>query len=967
MALDPQIVALARAIREVESGGSYEASGASGEGGAYQFMPSTWKAWAGKYLGDPNAKMDKTNQNKVAYYRIKERRDAGLTAAQIASEWNSGNPDAYKQNWKGTNSQGVAYDTPAYVGKVKAAYMKYKPQAEASPVTTEQKTGTVEKVTDFLGMTKLGEAFGTTAAIFSGTSDEINKNALAGAEADRQKAELLKNPNLRPEQRANIMKQLGQATAQPVVTAAEAMPAINYTPKEVYGSALNTAIAATAGGTLKVGRAVQAAAEASKLIQPAKTVGSALLRTVGREAGVGAVYGAASGLGQAMSQNKSGAEIAKDTLYGAGTGALIGGALSGTISGIGALAAKTGASARLINSLIKPLGKEFDFGRNPGQGVVKEGIKANSIDGLMTAIQSKKKAIGEKIGSMLNAPSARDKRVNIGAAIRAVDEKIEQAVKTGEQVLVTRLQGVRKSMTDTFGLSDGVVVSTGKKPLLVSPKQAHVVKQELGEASKWTGQAFDNDVNQARVAAYRALNDEIEKAVPGVKTYQARYGNMLSAERSLERTMSIKQRQNLIGFGEGGLGLGAGVGSVAVGASAFPATLAVIGTVLVKRILSSTAFKTRLAMFLERLSPLESKALSSLSVNEKQALMEYLTDKIKNPSKQLLLPQKAGEAKTVIYGQAPGIQEGQNIVSGRKSAPSVDPVKARLIEIIDSVKNEVKALPGKGQTTPRAIELPAPGIQEGQNVLAGRTAAPVAKPSASSQLDTGKYLFHGTNEDVLSNITKEGLRPMQRGALSLSKDETYAKSFAREGMTPQGKTSPVMLRVDSSYLKGKTLAVSKSKPMSDQLNEVLTKESIPPNAIEIYKNGKWQPLIKAENAAYSKSLVSEAKKYKSAEEFVKAQQTTKTVNLWRKSRFSDGGAMVDYPVIRKEDNITLYQGGDGGQHWTPDKKYAKQFGKVKEKTGSFYKIDNGNRVTDVYVEAPSKSQLTDIWKKANGL
>ena len=38
--------------------------------------------------------------------------------------------------------------------------------------------------------------------------------------------------------------------------------------------------------------------------------------------------------------------------------------------------------------------------------------------------------------------------------------------------------------------------------------------------------------------------------------------------------------------------------------------------------------------------------------------------------------------------------------------------------------------------------------------------------------------------------------------------------------------------------------------------------------------------------------------------------------------------------------------------------------KSLKKTGAFYKVDNGNRVTDVYVEAPSKSQLTDIWNKA---
>jgi len=82
-------------------------------------------------------------------------------------------------------------------------------------------------------------------------------------------------------------------------------------------------------------------------------------------------------------------------------------------------------------------------------------------------------------------------------------------------------------------------------------------------------------------------------------------------------------------------------------------------------------------------------------------------------------------------------------------------------------------------------------------------------------------------------------------------------------------------------------------------------------------------------------------------------KTPKTARVWVKSKFSDKGGYSDYPIIRQEDNITLYQGGkanDNRQFWTPNRKYAEQFGDVREKTGSFYKIDNGNKLTDVYVE-----------------
>lgn len=138
-ALDPKIKALASAILQKESNGNYKASGGSGEGGGYQFMPATWKSWAGKHLGNSNAEMSVENQNRVAYGQIKEWKDKGLNPAQIASKWNSGNENAYKNNHKGVNKYGVAYDTPKYVQDVSAIYQQktqalQAPQAPQEPV-----------------------------------------------------------------------------------------------------------------------------------------------------------------------------------------------------------------------------------------------------------------------------------------------------------------------------------------------------------------------------------------------------------------------------------------------------------------------------------------------------------------------------------------------------------------------------------------------------------------------------------------------------------------------------------------------------------------------------------------------------------------------------------------------------------------------------------------------------------------
>lgn len=112
---------IANAIKQVESGGNYNASGASGENGAYQFMPATWESWSREYaksaLGvNTPLSMSKANQDFVAEFKIQQWLDQGLTPQQIAAKWNSGSEVGW-ENKIGVNKQGVAYNVPNYVNK----------------------------------------------------------------------------------------------------------------------------------------------------------------------------------------------------------------------------------------------------------------------------------------------------------------------------------------------------------------------------------------------------------------------------------------------------------------------------------------------------------------------------------------------------------------------------------------------------------------------------------------------------------------------------------------------------------------------------------------------------------------------------------------------------------------------------------------------------------------------------------
>lgn len=131
--LDPSVVSLAKSIGKQESGGNYQApKGKDGEIGAYQMTRGFIDQYAPKYLGqyDPE-NLSPEQQDKLAYSVIKDWGTQGkpgyehlgkLSPAQIASAWNSGDPDAYLTPHQGTSKGGAQYNTNQYVTNVKNNY-----------------------------------------------------------------------------------------------------------------------------------------------------------------------------------------------------------------------------------------------------------------------------------------------------------------------------------------------------------------------------------------------------------------------------------------------------------------------------------------------------------------------------------------------------------------------------------------------------------------------------------------------------------------------------------------------------------------------------------------------------------------------------------------------------------------------------------------------------------------------------
>lgn len=236
------------------------------------------------------------------------------------------------------------------------------------------------------------------------------------------------------------------------------------------------------------------------------------------------------------------------------------------------------AAAGAVNSLIKPLEKEFRFGRNPGAGIAEEGIVARNLPNLAEKTRGKMDAVGKVIGSKLNTPEANAKLIDIKPMLAPLDEAIARAKRVNNTALVGHLEEFRDSPLFT------------DKPL-VTPAEAHEIKGIVGEETRWTGQPFDKPANQAKAAVYRNINDAIKSAVPGVEALQDRYADLLSAVKSIERTANVGERAapvNLMDVATGGLGALEG------------GPLGAVGAAVVRRLYSSTAGQTVMAQALRK-------------------------------------------------------------------------------------------------------------------------------------------------------------------------------------------------------------------------------------------------------------------------------------------------------------------------------------------------------------------------------
>lgn len=672
--LDPQAKALAMAIRQHETG-NRQVAGASGEiASRYQFLPSTWKSGAAKYLGDANAPVTLENENKVAYSQIKEWKDSGMNPGQIAAAWNAGPGSIAGDKWKtmkGTNAQGVNYDVPKYVASVYSNYQKLKPVEQQKPIQNQpqEQGGMLNAIKNIPTSLLRGVAqpaefvsrLGTT--IGEGASNIAAPFVRAGAE---KLGVDLSGVGKAAAQTSKGIE--GEKYVLPGQTDALFNPTTSFkSVKEGVGSGLEAALNVGLG-ILPAGRLGGTALKTAGVTGKALTAGKAFAPRLLEAGAVGSAYSAAN----ALENDKM------PTLGDLGSGFLGGAAFPVAGAGFSKISSAT-AGARdktargIINSLIKPLEKNFAYGKDPGAGAL--GIVAKDFNDLIGKLGQRVDERGAKIDAVLSDPKVRAQITpTIRKAFAPIDKAIQEAASNGDQAVVNRLRTIKDAlMFEQSADADGNIIrGAARKVDYLEPKEIIDFKRRLGKLTKFTGNPSDDKaVNAALQGVYGNLMGLSEEAAAraGVKLAPLNqdFANSMSALIAAEHRDIIMQRQNLLSLANK-LTSGAGIIASIMTGNPVAALLSGGAGVLLDKLLSSTAAKTVMAKWLMTSSADEkAKMFSKVPVLRNALDRIFGKEIVENPiapesqqAIQLLLTEKAGPSVGQINLPSKGILEGQS-------------------------------------------------------------------------------------------------------------------------------------------------------------------------------------------------------------------------------------------------------------------------------------------------------------------
>lgn len=492
------------------------------------------------------------------------------------------------------------------------------------------------------GLAGVAQLPGRTAAALSEYAPFVGQHQAEGLYAQAstfsdQAAEQFKQARLEsdPKKQSDlrIAAYQAQKSANDLIAQAETLKKqTDTTPGQALGTTLNAGLTAatgglgsledTAGANLlgKVRPALAPLAEGTSFVnKTAQAINYG--GRVAENAGLGLGFNTASNLenGKPLGEGAVGASILGAAIPFAGsalsaTKGVIGNALGSTADGI-------------IGSLIKPLDKNFAYGKDPIRGILDEGITANSFEQLSEKVGQTRQDIGSQIGDIGDKLTESGATLDLSKALNPLDTAMRRAASLGNQPLVDSIFSVKQSLTHDMGLiTDKVtgrpIVQAGIEKDLSNLDYSQAVKflSDITDHTKFTGNPSDDKaLNATTKQAYgvvrEIMNNTADKVDPQIgselRNLNSRYSDISSAQLAINHRELALKRQNFLsladrfGFGASlatSLATGLISGDWAKAGLVLAGELTALGA---SKTVRSTAVQTRVAQFLNALAPSE--------------------------------------------------------------------------------------------------------------------------------------------------------------------------------------------------------------------------------------------------------------------------------------------------------------------------------------------------------------------------
>lgn len=279
---------------------------------------------------------------------------------------------------------------------------------------------------------------------------------------------------------------------------------------------------------------------------------------------------------------------------------------------------KQKTASRLVNSLIKPRRGEFNWGRDPGLEIAKQGLVSKDLPGLLAKVQKRSGDIMGQIDRIISDAQAKVGGADYSDALRIIDEAINKSLTSplSNKIVINRLQEIMFDLKGQIPDPNNIGGVIQIRPIdftKLLPREALEVKRQLKTMTDWANPDYNarKIVNNTLRKVYHKIGTKlaahVDKGLPPGKTRNLRNlmlseSNLITAESSIKRRISAMQNVGDLYGTKLGLAFGSIIG-LPTGTSL---QSAIIGG-LVEKTLTSPAVRTKVAAMLMG-QPLGAKA-----------------------------------------------------------------------------------------------------------------------------------------------------------------------------------------------------------------------------------------------------------------------------------------------------------------------------------------------------------------------